>query len=52
VPKECPFHFHASKSFGAGFGISIALDVLLVIIEAVFGYMRNSTVLLLPVGLN
>lgn len=45
-------HTHAPKTFGFAFAFGIALNTLFVIIEAVFGFLGNSTALLADAGHN
>lgn len=45
-------HVHAPASFGRAFAIGIALNTALVIAEAVYGYIGNSTALLADAGHN
>jgi cobalt-zinc-cadmium efflux system protein len=45
-------HAHAPASFGRAFAIGIALNTALVIAEAVYGYIGNSTALLADAGHN
>jgi cobalt-zinc-cadmium efflux system protein len=45
-------HVHAPASFGKAFAIGIALNTALVIAEAVYGYIGNSTALLADAGHN
>ena len=45
-------HAHAPKSFGFAFAVGAALNVVFVIVEAVFGFIGNSTALLADAGHN
>lgn len=45
-------HVHAPASFGRAFAIGIALNTALVIAEAIYGYLGNSTALLADAGHN
>jgi cobalt-zinc-cadmium efflux system protein len=45
-------HVHAPASFGRAFAIGIVLNTALVIAEAVYGYIGNSTALLADAGHN
>jgi len=45
-------HVHAPASFGRAFAIGITLNTALVIAEAVYGYIGNSTALLADAGHN
>ena len=45
-------HVHAPASFGRAFAIGISLNVALVLAEAIFGYIGNSTALLADAGHN
>jgi cobalt-zinc-cadmium efflux system protein len=45
-------HVHAPASFGRAFAIGIALNTALVVAEAVYGYIGNSTALLADAGHN
>lgn len=45
-------HSHAPKTFGRAFAIGIALNVLFVLVEAIFGLMVNSVALLADAGHN
>ena len=45
-------HGHAPASFGKAFAIGIALNTALVVAEAVYGYIGNSTALLADAGHN
>ena len=45
-------HVHAPASFGKAFAIGIALNTALVVAEAVYGYIGNSTALLADAGHN
>jgi cobalt-zinc-cadmium efflux system protein len=45
-------HAHAPKSFGLAFALGTALNVGFVIVEAVFGFLANSTALLADAGHN
>ncbi len=45
-------HVHAPTSFGKAFAIGIALNTALVVAEAVYGYLGNSTALLADAGHN
>lgn len=45
-------HSHAPKSFGAAFALGTALNTLFVIVEAIFGFLGNSTALLADAGHN
>ncbi len=45
-------HSHVPKSFGAAFAWGIALNILFVIVEAIFGFLGNSTALLADAGHN
>jgi len=45
-------HVHAPASFGKAFAIGISLNVALVVAEAVYGYIGNSTALLADAGHN
>lgn len=47
-----PGHVHAPASFGKAFAIGISLNVGLVVAEAVYGYLGNSTALLADAGHN
>ena len=45
-------HEHAPKSFGFAFAFGTALNVAFVIVEAIFGFLGNSTALLADAGHN
>ncbi|MCP3374040.1 cation diffusion facilitator family transporter [Bradyrhizobium cajani] len=45
-------HVHAPANFGKAFAIGISLNVALVVAEAVYGYIGNSTALLADAGHN
>ncbi len=45
-------HVHAPASFGRAFAIGIALNIVLVVAEAAYGYIGNSTALLADAGHN
>ena len=45
-------HSHAPKSFGFAFALGTGLNVAFVIIEAIFGFLANSTALLADAGHN
>lgn len=45
-------HVHAPASFGKAFAIGISLNIALVVAEAVYGYIGNSTALLADAGHN
>ncbi|MDA9510855.1 cobalt transporter [Bradyrhizobium sp. CCBAU 11386] len=45
-------HIHAPANFGKAFAIGIALNTALVVAEAVYGYIGNSTALLADAGHN
>lgn len=45
-------HVHAPASFGAAFAIGITLNTAFVIVEAVYGYIGNSTALVADAGHN
>jgi cobalt-zinc-cadmium efflux system protein len=45
-------HGHAPASFGKAFAIGIALNTALVVAEAIYGYLGNSTALLADAGHN
>ncbi|MGW1422102.1 cation diffusion facilitator family transporter [Bradyrhizobium manausense] len=45
-------HVHAPANFGKAFAIGIALNTALVVAEAVYGYVGNSTALLADAGHN
>lgn len=45
-------HTHAPASFGPAFAIGIALNTTFVIVEAVYGYLGNSTALVADAGHN
>jgi cobalt-zinc-cadmium efflux system protein len=45
-------HVHAPANFGKAFAIGIALNTALVVAEAVYGYLGNSTALLADAGHN
>lgn len=45
-------HVHAPASFGKAFAIGISLNIALVVAEAVYGYLGNSTALLADAGHN
>ncbi|WP_339032493.1 cation diffusion facilitator family transporter [Bradyrhizobium symbiodeficiens] len=45
-------HVHAPASFGKAFAIGIALNTALVVAEAIYGYLGNSTALLADAGHN
>jgi cobalt-zinc-cadmium efflux system protein len=47
-----PGHVHAPASFGKAFAIGILLNAGLVVAEAVYGYLGNSTALLADAGHN
>ena len=47
-----PDHVHAPASFGKAFAIGISLNTALVVAEAVFGYLSNSTALMADAGHN
>jgi cobalt-zinc-cadmium efflux system protein len=43
-------HAHAPKEFGFAFALGTALNVLFVIVEAISGFVGNSTALLADAG--
>lgn len=45
-------HVHAPANFGKAFAIGISLNTALVVAEAVYGYLGNSTALLADAGHN
>jgi cobalt-zinc-cadmium efflux system protein len=45
-------HVHAPANFGKAFAVGIALNTALVVAEAVYGYISNSTALLADAGHN
>lgn len=45
-------HAHAPANFGRAFAIGIGLNTLFVVLEAVFGFLSNSTALLADAGHN
>ncbi len=45
-------HVHAPATFGKAFGIGIVLNTALVVAEAIYGYLGNSTALLADAGHN
>lgn len=45
-------HVHAPASFGKAFAIGIALNTVLVVAQAVYGYLANSTALMADAGHN
>ncbi|MCJ9707334.1 cation transporter, partial [Bradyrhizobium sp. SHOUNA76] len=45
-------HVHAPANFGKAFAIGISLNTALVVAEAVYGYIGNSTALLADAGHN
>ncbi|WP_199751269.1 cation diffusion facilitator family transporter [Bradyrhizobium sp. RP6] len=45
-------HVHAPASFGMAFAIGISLNIALVVAEAIYGYVGNSTALLADAGHN
>ncbi|WP_410051666.1 cation diffusion facilitator family transporter, partial [Bradyrhizobium sp.] len=45
-------HVHAPASFGKAFAIGISLNTALVVAEAVYGYLGNSTALMADAGHN
>lgn len=45
-------HAHVPKTFGFAFAVGTALNTLFVIVEAVFGFLGNSTALLADAGHN
>jgi cobalt-zinc-cadmium efflux system protein len=45
-------HVHAPASFGKAFAIGITLNTALVVAEAIYGYLANSTALLADAGHN
>src|SRR5215471_2891687 len=45
-------HSHAPKSFGLAFALGTALNAGFVVVEAVFGFLSNSTALLADAGHN
>lgn len=45
-------HVHAPASFGEAFAIGISLNTALVVAEAIYGYLGNSTALLADAGHN
>ena len=45
-------HAHAPKSFGFAFALGAALNIGFVVVEAVFGFLSNSTALLADAGHN
>lgn len=45
-------HVHAPASFGKAFAIGISLNIALVVAEAIYGYLGNSTALLADAGHN
>jgi cobalt-zinc-cadmium efflux system protein len=45
-------HVHAPANFGKAFAIGISLNIALVVAEAVYGYLGNSTALLADAGHN
>lgn len=47
-----PGHVHAPASFGRAFAIGITLNTALVIAQAIYGYLSNSTALLADAGHN
>lgn len=47
-----PGHIHAPASFGKAFAIGITLNTALVVAEAVYGYLGNSTALMADAGHN
>lgn len=47
-----PGHVHAPANFGRAFAIGISLNTALVVAEAVYGYLGNSTALLADAGHN
>src|SRR5665213_1193957 len=47
-----PGHVHAPANFGKAFAIGISLNAGLVVAEAVYGYLGNSTALLADAGHN
>lgn len=47
-----PGHAHAPANFGRAFAIGISLNTALVVAEAVYGYLGNSTALLADAGHN
>lgn len=47
-----PGHVHAPASFGKAFAIGITLNTALVVAEAVYGYLGNSTALMADAGHN
>lgn len=47
-----PGHVHAPANFGRAFAVGISLNTALVVAEAVYGYLGNSTALLADAGHN
>jgi cobalt-zinc-cadmium efflux system protein len=45
-------HAHSPKDFGRAFAIGVTLNTSFVFIEAIFGYLGNSTALLADAGHN
>ena len=45
-------HVHAPANFGTAFAIGISLNTALVVAEAIYGYIGNSTALLADAGHN
>jgi len=45
-------HVHAPASFGTAFAVGIVLNTLFVIVEAIYGYISNSTALIADAGHN
>ena len=45
-------HVHAPASFGTAFAVGIVLNTLLVTVEAIYGYISNSTALIADAGHN
>src|SRR5689334_16986360 len=45
-------HSHAPEDFGLAFAIGTGLNVVFVVVEAVYGFLANSTALLADAGHN
>src|SRR5690348_3238541 len=49
---HAPGHVHRPKKFGAAFGIAVALNLALVILQVAYGFLANSVALLADAGHN
>jgi cobalt-zinc-cadmium efflux system protein len=45
-------HSHAPASFGTAFAVGIALNTIFIVVEAIYGYISNSTALVADAGHN